>query len=257
MPYLDTLLVVELTMDTTLFADFISLGLIRDVELLAGKNNCVLWIRDTKYQQQLYLSSTYASLWERDCLSLYLHPETWIDTLDIAEAETFIEKLKTNRIELMHKYTTIYCIKTASGIKWFQDRSFQLTLSINNEKLIAGCALYIPDKETMLKENAEIDDRLDDIITNYHRILIHGLMKQEKTVPLNNTTILETLSNREIEVFKLLLRGYTMIQAAEAIHLSPRTIEGYLVSLKNKLSCNSKSELIMKALENNWFTINI
>lgn len=53
-------------------------------------------------------------------------------------------------------------------------------------------------------------------------------------------------SKREHDCIKLTLQGQTMVEMAETLDLSPRTIENYLSNLKFKLNCFTKSELILK-----------
>lgn len=58
-----------------------------------------------------------------------------------------------------------------------------------------------------------------------------------------------SISNREREVFKLMLKGCTAITISEKLNLSRRTVEHYLESMKNKFDCHSKEELTKKALD--------
>lgn len=50
-------------------------------------------------------------------------------------------------------------------------------------------------------------------------------------------------SKREKEVLKSLLQGASAGMIAGDLSLSPRTVEGYIVNLKNKFNCCSKQEL--------------
>lgn len=52
------------------------------------------------------------------------------------------------------------------------------------------------------------------------------------------------LTARELCCVNHLLLGMTTPEVARALNLSPRTVETHLLNLKNKLNCNSKSELI-------------
>lgn len=61
---------------------------------------------------------------------------------------------------------------------------------------------------------------------------------------------LSMLSKREKECIKWLLRGRSASQIGKIIHLSPRTVEFYLVNIKNKLFCDTKQELFDCLL--NW-----
>lgn len=57
------------------------------------------------------------------------------------------------------------------------------------------------------------------------------------------------LSKRESECAYYLTRGMTMKLIAKTMGLSPRTIEFYIENIKDKLNCNSRSELIARMFE--------
>jgi DNA-binding CsgD family transcriptional regulator len=57
------------------------------------------------------------------------------------------------------------------------------------------------------------------------------------------------LTSRQIECLLLLVKGMTMKQIAFHLKLSVRTVEHYIESIKIKLNCDKKSDLIMKALK--------
>lgn len=59
----------------------------------------------------------------------------------------------------------------------------------------------------------------------------------------------EPLTSREIEVLRLLARGYTNVQVAEALHLSVRTVEYHRGNVTSKLNLRSRSELMRYAEE--------
>lgn len=52
------------------------------------------------------------------------------------------------------------------------------------------------------------------------------------------------LSKREWECLEYLIRGYTMKTIAARMALSPRTIEFYILNLKQKFKANNKSDLL-------------
>lgn len=57
------------------------------------------------------------------------------------------------------------------------------------------------------------------------------------------------LSKRQLECAKLILNGLTAKEIGAVLKLSTRTIEGYINSIKTKLSCYNRSELILKLSE--------
>lgn len=57
------------------------------------------------------------------------------------------------------------------------------------------------------------------------------------------------LSSKEIEVIRLLIRGYSAGKIAPKVYLAKRTVEHYIERIKEKLICQSKVELIQKIRE--------
>ncbi len=60
---------------------------------------------------------------------------------------------------------------------------------------------------------------------------------------------IETLTDRELEVFGLIGQGLTTRQIAERLHLSYKTIESYRENLKAKLSLKNAAELNRHAVQ--------
>ena len=56
------------------------------------------------------------------------------------------------------------------------------------------------------------------------------------------------LSDREREILHLLVDGRTKRQIAEALHLSPHTIDGHIRNIYGKLHVHSRSAVVAKAL---------
>lgn len=54
----------------------------------------------------------------------------------------------------------------------------------------------------------------------------------------------EHLTKRELDVLKYTMLGYTAKKIAYTLQLSYRTVEAYIITLKFKLRCATKSELI-------------
>lgn len=60
---------------------------------------------------------------------------------------------------------------------------------------------------------------------------------------------METLSDRELEVFELIGHGVTTRQIAEKLHLSPKTVETYRENIKHKLNLSNATELTQHAVQ--------
>ena len=62
---------------------------------------------------------------------------------------------------------------------------------------------------------------------------------------------LSALSDRELEVFRLIGEGNSTRQIAEKLHLSVKTVETYQAHIKEKLSLHSGRELVQHAIQAN------
>jgi DNA-binding NarL/FixJ family response regulator len=60
---------------------------------------------------------------------------------------------------------------------------------------------------------------------------------------------IETLSNRELEVFEMIGKGLATKQIAARLGLSPKTIETYREHIKQKLSLANSTELTRSAVQ--------
>lgn len=59
----------------------------------------------------------------------------------------------------------------------------------------------------------------------------------------------DQLSPRQVDVVRLVARGLTNRQVAERLYLSPRTVEGHVMSAMRKLDANSRTALAVAAVE--------
>jgi DNA-binding NarL/FixJ family response regulator len=60
----------------------------------------------------------------------------------------------------------------------------------------------------------------------------------------------EELSNRELEVLKMLAAGESLVKIAEVLHLSPNTVTTYRTRILEKMGMASNAELTRYAIEN-------
>lgn len=61
--------------------------------------------------------------------------------------------------------------------------------------------------------------------------------------------VVESLSDRELEVFELIGKGMTTRQIAQNLHLSIKTIETYRENIKVKLNLSNSAELVRHAVQ--------
>src|SRR5258708_38870783 len=135
-----------------------------------------------------------------------------------------------------------------------------LILSMHDESIYAERAMragangYIMKQEatekvlvailTILQGEVSLSDRLTS--TLFQQYVRGG--SPSKTSPLVN------LTDRELEVFRLIGEGHGTRQIAEELHLSVKTIESYQAHIKEKLALRNARELVQHAIE--W-TVNL
>jgi NarL family two-component system response regulator LiaR len=77
--------------------------------------------------------------------------------------------------------------------------------------------------------------------------LPHTTGKSRETFP--------DLHQRELEVLKLTAKGLSNKEIASALSISVRTVQAHLVNIFTKLGVKSRTEAVVHALREGWFTI--
>lgn len=130
-----------------------------------------------------------------------------------------------------------------------------LVCSMHDESLFADRALHAGAKGYINKEEAM--DKLIDAIRRVAagRVYLSDQMtdrmlcRQVGTGDERPKSALETLSDRELEVFEQIGHGVTTRQIAEKLHLSPKTVETYRENIKHKLNLANATELTQHAVQ--------
>lgn len=79
-------------------------------------------------------------------------------------------------------------------------------------------------------------------------------LRQTKVDPTGGRAS-DLLTEREITILKMAARGMGNNDIADELHLSARTIESHLATIFNKLGVGSRTEAVIKAMKNGWFTL--
>lgn len=128
-----------------------------------------------------------------------------------------------------------------------------------DQRLINDLPLLIHFTKAFKKENKKLFHILDDNQVNLPNQFGPVYYERQKTlvIPHDPEQFLKkmgfgpicSLTPREKDVLKFIARGYPSKYIAEQLHLSYRTVENYITTIKGKLSCDSKIDLITKASE--------
>src|SRR5277367_548107 len=135
-----------------------------------------------------------------------------------------------------------------------------LILSMHDESIYAERALrarangYIMKQEATEKVLVAVrrilggDIYLSDRMANK---LLHQYVSGQNasSTSVNLNSQLSVLSDRELEVFRLIGEGRSTRQIAEKLHLSIKTVETYQAHIKDKLSLRSGRELVQHAIQ--------
>ena len=129
-----------------------------------------------------------------------------------------------------------------------------LILSMHDESIYAERALRAGANGYIMKQEAT-----DNVLTAVRRILngevyvsprIANTMLQKfvrgSASDIKHTS-LDDLSDRELEVLRLIGVGHSTRQIAEELHLSVKTVESYQAHLKDKLGLKNSRELVQYA----------
>jgi DNA-binding NarL/FixJ family response regulator len=178
-----------------------------------------------------------------------------------AEAESSFQAIECFNKEKFDIAIIDISLKDSDGIELIKTLKINypdtiiLVLSMHDETFYAERALKAGAKGYIMKQEAStkiteaiykilkgeiyISDKMKNkVIQN-----IYGINKNESTLIINK------LSDRELQVFKLIGEGFGTNAISEKLNLSPKTIENYKDHIKQKLNINSAFELRKFAIQ--------
>ena len=150
-------------------------------------------------------------------------------------------------------------LRGSSGLELVKDIKAQglnlnvLVLSMHDEELYAERALRAGAKGYITKNEASTE------VVKAIRCVMNGEVYASRQVTarlLERITLrrvapelagMETLADRELEVFQMLGRGKSTREIAEALNLGESTVETYRARIKDKLQLRSAAELYLRA----------
>ena len=73
--------------------------------------------------------------------------------------------------------------------------------------------------------------------------------------PLGAQTAVEPLTDREVEVLRMVAKGLTNKAIGQGLGISDRTVQGHLANIYGKLGAGSRTEAVTEALRRGWIVI--
>jgi DNA-binding NarL/FixJ family response regulator len=149
-------------------------------------------------------------------------------------------------------------LRSTNGLELIKDLRIRspdtavLALSMHDESLYAERVLRAGGRGYIMKQEGG-----KRIIEGIRRILGGGVFVSDQISArildsisgrAKNLSPVETLTDREFEVFQLIARGVGTAEMAEKLHVSAKTIEVHRVNIKAKLGIPTAPELIRFAV---------
>ena len=153
-------------------------------------------------------------------------------------------------------------LKTGSGLELIKDLKIHcpkvavVVLSMHDENLYAERVLRAGARGYVMKR-----ETTKNILTALRRVLDGGVYVSEafssvmaerlasgRPIKPGATSMVEQLSDRELEVFRALGQGTGTAQIATDLHLSLKTVQAYCARIKTKLGLSNVHELMREAV---------
>jgi DNA-binding NarL/FixJ family response regulator len=151
-------------------------------------------------------------------------------------------------------------LKNESGLELVKNLESQfplvalIVLSMHDEALYAERALRAGARGYVMKRESS-----KSVLASIRRVLEGGVYVSERVVnsmarrlssssKKTESSPVERLSDRELEIFRLLGQGRTTAQIAEDLHLSLKTVQAYCARAKEKFGVGSLGELLRAAI---------
>jgi DNA-binding NarL/FixJ family response regulator len=130
-----------------------------------------------------------------------------------------------------------------------------LILSMHDETIYAERALragangYIMKQEATERVLVAVRQILTQKVYVSDRIANRMLQQYIRGSVSERQSPIAELSDRELEVFRLIGEGHSTRMIAEELHLSVKTVESYQAHIKGKLSLKNGRELVQRAIQ--------
>jgi len=145
-------------------------------------------------------------------------------------------------------------IELVKQIKGLDLRVKMLVSSVHDDSVYAERALragamgYINKQQATDKLIQAIRTVLDDRVYLSEN-MADRLLDRFRGGKKAKYSLVDILSDRELEVFELLGQGLSVRQIADKLHRSPKTVESHRENIKTKMNLDNGTELLYRAIE--------
>lgn len=199
-------------------------------------------------------------LFRKGLISLIREFEELDIIVEASNGNELVEQLKTSQPEVILldlEMPGMDGIETTMYLKRMYPEIKILILTMHNEEEII---LHLIEKGAhgfLLKDHPieTLVDAIYAVIENGYyfndhvsKVMVKGLVRNQKIKPSFNEV---RLSEREIEVVRLICREYTNKEIADKLFISVRTVDGHREKVLQKTGAKNTAGIVMYAIRNN------
>lgn len=184
------------------------------------------------------------------------------ETLQVcSEADSKVDAIKKVMNDPPDLIIVDISLKDGSGLELIKDIKSQfkqikmLTVSMHDETLFAersiraGALGYVNKQQAAEQLIKAIYRVLEGKVFLSSEITDRMICRSIGSDNYSDQSPIESLSDRELEVFEQIGQGETTRQIAEKLNLSPKTVETYRENIKHKLNLENATELTRNAIQ--------
>ena len=124
-----------------------------------------------------------------------------------------------------------------------------LVLSMHDERYYAERALKAGARGYIMKEEAETSVMIAIETVMSGQIYLSDQERRRMNDYATENNSISDLSDRQLQIFSLIGKGYGTVEIAEKLNLSIKTIDTHKENIKSKLHCSSSAEMRQMAIE--------
>ena len=151
-------------------------------------------------------------------------------------------------IELGYPELAVQILAAAAHLREALEMPLAPIVQEQYERVLAGLQMQM--SEPVYRENWSVG-RVSSLTEVLQMVADTQVTVRKQPLPLPSPVYPAGLTNREVEVLRLVARGYTDRQIAQELVLSPRTVNTHLRSIYAKLDVSTRSAATRFAVEQN------
>ena len=106
----------------------------------------VLWMKDIRHNQIIYVNPAYGEIWGQSCESLYVSPDSWLDAVHPIDRRRIMEAALSKQVQ--GTYEEVYRIMHPDGtFRWIAERAFPVRDASGEVCRIVGIAEDITERK--------------------------------------------------------------------------------------------------------------